>query len=151
MKIYSVADFVGTWTLVSSEFRRADGQVLFPLGTGAVGLLVYDENGYMAAQLMRPNRPFLHSGVELAVLIEVAFNGYTAYYGRYTIYPEKKLVVHEVQASLLPNWVGSRQERVYEFGENGRFLTLTTLPMGTESAKMTGVLVWERVGVKRKT
>src|SRR5882672_5916133 len=44
-------DFVGTWHLVSSEFRRADGAVTYPIGKDAVGLLIYTAEGYMAAQL----------------------------------------------------------------------------------------------------
>ena len=34
--------FVGTWKLVSSEFKSSDRQVFNPLGNDAVGILMYD-------------------------------------------------------------------------------------------------------------
>ena len=44
---------VGTWKLVSFELRSTDGQVFYPLGTDALGYLIYSEDGYMAVAIMR--------------------------------------------------------------------------------------------------
>jgi len=54
--------FVGTWQLVSSEFRRSDGTIIYPFGQDAVGNIYYDATGYIAAQLMRSDRPVFASG-----------------------------------------------------------------------------------------
>ena len=43
----------------------------------------------------------------------------------------------------LPNWVGDRQIRKFDFGEDGR-LQLSTLPIKGSRADLTVVLLWER-------
>jgi hypothetical protein len=43
--------FVGTWRLVSLEARSDDGRVDYPLGRDALGVITYDAQGHMAAQL----------------------------------------------------------------------------------------------------
>ncbi len=140
--------FVGTWHLLSSEFRLADGRVHYPLGHDATGLLIYDALGNVAAQLMQVGRRNLSSGLETAerlATIQAAFDGYTAYFGTYTLHPDQSLIIHHVQASLFPNWVGTQQKRFYHFSDDGNQLTLTTPPIGSPENKAVGTLVWRRV------
>ena len=142
------AAFVGVWRLLSSEFRQADGTSVFPLGERPQGQIYYDAHGHMAAQLMRPDRPRLCSGdtSDTAVAdLRAAFDGYTAYFGTYTLDPDAGQVTHHVEGSLLPNWIGKELVRFYEFSANGRILTLATPPMGPEDARVIGQLVWERL------
>ncbi|MBP7998057.1 MAG: lipocalin-like domain-containing protein [Chloroflexi bacterium] len=35
--------------------------------------------------------------------------------GRYTIQPEQGIIVPHIQASLNPNWVGTDQQRYFQF------------------------------------
>ncbi|MCB8984035.1 MAG: lipocalin-like domain-containing protein [Ardenticatenaceae bacterium] len=140
--------FVGVWRLLSSEFEQSDGRSVFPLGDEPQGQIYYDAHGYMAAQLMRPDRPRLHAGAmsDTAVAhLKAAFDGYTAYFGTYTIDAEARQITHRVQGSLLPNWVGKELIRFYEFSSDGRLLILTTPPMGPADAPVVGKLVWERL------
>ena len=142
------AAFVGVWKLLSSEFKQGDGASIFPLGDAPLGQIYYDAQGYMAAQLMRPDRPRLRSGdvSDTAVAhLKAAFDGYTAYFGTYTIDEAAARVIHHVHGSLLPNWVGKDLVRFYEFSGDGRILTLTTPPMGPAEAPVVGQLVWERL------
>ncbi|MFC1857900.1 lipocalin-like domain-containing protein, partial [Thermodesulfobacteriota bacterium] len=137
--------FVGTWSLASSEFRLSDGQVVYPLGEEATGILSYDAEGYMSAQLMRSERPVFASDNPLGGApkeIKAAFEGYVAYFGTYEIKEEKKTVIHHVAGSWFPNWVGSDQIRYFEF--SGNRLTLTTPPISFGDLTLTGLLVWER-------
>ena len=67
-----------------------------------------------------------------------AYQGYLAYYGTYTIDESRGVVVHKVEASLYPNYVGSDQVRRYTF--SGARLTLE---VETELGR--GKLVWERL------
>jgi len=141
--------FVGVWKLLSSEFQQGDGTSVFPLGANPQGQIYYDVHGYMAAQLMRVDRPRLRSGdmSDTAVAhLKEAFDGYTAYFGTYTIDEAASQITHHVQGSLLPNWIGQKLIRFYEFSADGRILTLTTPPMGPENARVVGQLVWERLG-----
>ena len=141
------AQFIGTWKLVSSEFRLSDGRVIYPLGSSAVGMLMYDASGHMSAQLMRPDRPAFASGDQAGgtpTEIRSAFEGFTAYFGTYEVNEGKASVIHHVEGSLFPNWVGGDQVRFYEFSPNR--LTLSTPPIPMGSQHVTGLLIWERIG-----
>jgi hypothetical protein len=48
--------FVGTWKLVSWEVRQPDGTVHYLYGKDVVGYLIYTADGYMAAEIMDPDR-----------------------------------------------------------------------------------------------
>ena len=137
--------FIGSWKLVSSEFRTSDGDVSYPLGKDAVGLIMYDNKGYVSAQIMRPDRPNFASSDHLKgtpAEMKSAFEGYVAYYGTYEVDEKKRTIAHHLQASLFPNWVGTIHERFYEFFSNR--LTLTTPPMPMGGKEVVGLLIWER-------
>jgi hypothetical protein len=69
-----------------------------------------------------------------------AFETYVAYSGRYETQPEK--VIHRVEASLFPNWVGANQERFYTL--SGNRLVLSTPSMTVNGVEMTIAVFWER-------
>ena len=48
--------FLGTWQLIAWENTEADGTVTYPYGQQPVGFLIYTHDGYMAAEIMYPNR-----------------------------------------------------------------------------------------------
>ena len=139
--------FIGSWKLVSSEFRRPDGEATYPMGRDAVGIIMYDASGHMSTQIMQPNRPTFASGDHLRGTpeeIKSAFSGYIAYYGTYEVNEEEGTVTHHVQGSLFPNWVGTALRRFFEFSGNRLILRTSPMPMGGE--QITGVLTWERTG-----
>ncbi len=137
-------EFVGAWKLISLERRTAAGEVIYPMGQNPVGRLTYDALGRMSVQIMRPDRP-KPQGVTpaswSAAEKAAAFDGFIAYYGTFTVSETERAVIHHVEASLYPHWVGSDQRRLYEF--SGSQLILRALNgsggPGTESR-----LVWER-------
>jgi hypothetical protein len=140
--------FIGTWQLVTSEFRAADGEVTYPLGEKAVGILIYDSGGRMAAQLMRRDRPKFASGDMRGGSsgeIKMAAEGYVAYFVTYHVDDKNGKVVHHVEASLFPNWLGQDQVRLFEFSADADVLTLRTLPILSGGHEITGVLVWKRL------
>ena len=137
--------FAGTWKLVSSEFRQADGEVTYPLGRDAVGVIMYDVNGHVSVQIMRSNRPQFASGDQLngtPAEIRSAFEGFVAYYGAYAVDEEQGTVTHHLKGSVFPNWVGADHTRFYEFSDSR--LTLSTPPLLFGGQEVTGVLIWER-------
>lgn len=137
--------FIGVWKLVSFEFRLADGIIIHPMGSGVVGALMYDPSGYMALQLMEPDRPKFESGDWLRGTdeeIKAAFEGCMAYYGTFEIDEPKGMIIHHVQGSTFPNWVGVDREQYYEFSHDR--LTLTTLPMSLAGEQAVGVLIFQR-------
>jgi hypothetical protein len=137
--------FIGTWTLVSTEHRHSDGQLTYPLGREPVGIIMYDAKGYISVQLMHPDRPAFASGdMDNGTPTEIksAFEGFVAYFGTYEVNEEKGTVTHHVEGSLFPNWVGSAQRRFFEF--SGNRLTLSTPPILIGGEQITVTLVWER-------
>jgi hypothetical protein len=143
-----IDQLVGTWKLVPSEFKYnySDGQVVYPFGTDAIGLLMYTSNNYMSAQLMRPDRPSLASGnvnKGTPEEIKAAFQGYIAYFGTYEVNVEQGIVIHHVEGSYFPNWVGQDLTRLFHLA--GNRLTLTTAPIQSGNRQMTARLIWERI------
>ena len=64
-----------------------------------------------------------------------------AYAGRYSFHHDG--VIHPVELSLFPNWVGSDQERLVELA--GDRLTLSASPLLLAGKRQVPRLVWERV------
>ena len=136
--------FVGTWRLISCENRDSDGQVSYPFGKDALGFLIYTDDGYMSATLMRANRPHFVVGDVLGGTQEeqaMATQTYLAYCSKYEIQDNK--VIHHVEASLFPNWVGIDQARFFEFKEGK--LVLSTPPLLLSGKQQTSYLIWEHV------
>jgi len=139
--------FAGAWRLVTFEFRKADGTVVYPFGEKAQGSIIYTESGRYSAQLMRSDRPRLASGDQLkgsAEEFEANFKGCISYFGSYELDAANSLIFHEVEGSLFPNMEGTRQERRFKLA--GNRLQLTTPPIKLDGARAVGVLEWERIG-----
>ena len=137
--------FVGTWKLASFESQRSSGEVTYPMGKDAVGMIMYDANGHMSVQVMRPDRPVFASSDRIKgtpAEIVPAFEGFIAYYGTYEVNEEEGIVTHHVEGSLFPNWVGIAHRRFFEF--SGNRLTLSTPPIPLGGEQVTAVLIWER-------
>ncbi len=140
-----MAKLAGSWKLISFHSKDSSGQTAYPFGKAAQGRLIYEPDGRMAVQLMDPNRPGFTSGdpvVASEAEVRAAFDGYTAYYGTYSVNPDEQTIVHHIEAALLPNWVGTEQRRHFELA--GKYLTLKgTLLLGGVQGDV--VLVWERL------
>jgi hypothetical protein len=160
---------VGTWRLLSWENRTLDGEVSHPLGGDASGYIAYTEDGYVfvaimgaarrpCASLNRPrnSRPAQRgesparagvSGVTRSTQTTGdlekagAAETYVSYCGRYEFHGDT--VLHHVELSLFPNWLGVTQERLVKI--SGDQLTLSTLPLLLQGRQQTAHLLWERV------
>ena len=133
---------VGTWRLELWETRTADGDVRHPLGRDAVGYLTYTPDGYVFVAMMRAGRPPYETsdllGGTTAERAEAAA-GYVTYCGRYALRDGR--VIHRIELSLFPNWVGLDQVRFAEL--DGDTLTITTAPIAIRGTT-TNRLVWRR-------
>ena len=136
---------IGSWRLMSWENRSIDGQkISYPLGRDAVGYIMYNQDGYMSVSIMRPNRTKFAAGDLLGGSVEEkaqAAETYVSYCGRYEFRGDT--VIHHVELSSFPNWVGVDQERLVEL--NGNRLTLSTRPILLGGMNQTAHLIWERV------
>ena len=124
--------FLGTWVLDRIETRAESGDwtpAKTRFGSHPIGTLTYDPAGNMAVQIMRRDRPPLSSpglaegqsvsqeALALAPAEEkaVAFDGYTAYFGKYSVRETEGVVIHQRIGHLVPNQATLSVERRFEF------------------------------------
>lgn len=143
----NAASIAGAWRLVTFEFRKEDGNIIYPFGEQARGSIIYTESGRYSAQLMRIDRLKFSSGDQMkgtAKEIEANYKGCISYFGTYEIKPQDSLIIHHVEGSIFPNMEGRDQERFFELSENR--LQLRTPSIKLDGEKAVGVLLWERIG-----
>jgi hypothetical protein len=134
---------VGTWRLVSFEMRDEDGRVTHPLGGDAVGFITYTPDGHMAVQFGRADRARLAVGDWASATpaeIATAARDYFAYCGTYELRDGE--VVHRVELSLMPNWIGRELVRLVTF--DGEQVSLSTPPTQVGGRQQIATLAWER-------
>ncbi|GGG91530.1 lipocalin-like domain-containing protein [Silvibacterium dinghuense] len=142
--IATAKDFIGTWRLIDYAFIHDDGIVEKPWGTDLRGYLIYTAEGYMSGNLGPARRK---RGVIERISPDPTTDrprrnrNYIAYTGRFTV--EGSKVIHHVEASLFPHWVGRPEVREYRF--EGDRLTLRTEPLRAGRHTMVAQLLWERV------
>jgi hypothetical protein len=143
--------FVGVWKLVTCESKnKTSGEVRYPFGRNPVGRITYDQAGRMSALLMNPGRrPVGGSPTRgsTAIVAEASceeiremVTGFTAYLGTFEIDESARTVIHHVQASLIPSWVGKDLRRTYEFTGASQLVLTAASDLGTTR------LVWQRDG-----
>jgi hypothetical protein len=141
------ARLVGSWRLVSIATVRPNGQEVTDwAGPKPSGLLMYQPNGYMSAQIrLDPPASWSHKSVDDATVEERAnaFDRYYGYFGRYDVDESKGVVHHYVESSLEPPEVGVTYERHLRI--EGDTLFLTTEPFAFKGEQRYNKLVWERV------
>jgi hypothetical protein len=101
-----VDQFIGTWHLIKWTAKQAEGDVFYPFGENAVGQIVYDAHGYMMVEIMKKERKLFASDDLLQGSVEgilVAYNGFVAYCGTYSLDMVAKKVIHHVHISSFPN------------------------------------------------
>ncbi len=103
----------------------------------------------MFVAIMGSNRPKFAADDLLSATVEEearAEESYVSYCGRYGFDGDK--VIHHVELSLFPNWIGADQERLVDLG--GSRLTLSTRPLLLRGTQQTAHLIWERVSTQER-
>lgn len=138
--------FVGTWRLFSAEARRADGKVMRVYGENPRGFIIYDAAGNMSVNFMQSDRPpfaIADKARSTSEEAKSAIETYEAYFGTYEVDEARGIITHHVEGSLLPNWTGSDQLRLYEFSDDS--LVLSTAEIPYSGTTIVGRLAWKRV------
>lgn len=87
----------GAWRLVRIESVGPKGELYDPwFGGGALGQIIYDRSGQMAAQLLR--NPPAKNGSDS----KDAYDGYYAYFGTFEVDEATGIVTHHIVSSLRP-------------------------------------------------
>jgi hypothetical protein len=138
---------IGTWSLLSFELIDGTGEIYHPYGRAPVGCITYGRDGFMSVVIMAAGRRSFTAnafggiagtpGEKLA-----AFDTYLSYCGRYEIIGDR--VVHRIEASLFPNWVGTTLERRATL--DGDKLQLSADPSALEGRPRFLKITWRREG-----
>lgn len=133
---------LGGWELVS--WTITVGQTIsHPFGKQPNGRILYTGDGQMSATIARSDRrPLSHPVPAKAPDAEklAAFDSYFSYGGSFEI--EGDEVVHRVELSLNPNFVGTEQRRRMTFDRE--FLTLSADEATTKGLKHHAIR-WKKV------
>ena len=133
----------GRWRLLSWPARTAAGDVTYPFGERAQGSVVYTPGGWMSGTLAYGDRADLVTGDVVGGSEEeraAAFSTYLSYCGTYEV--EGDVVVHHIEMSLFPNWVGGEQRRQFELSDGK--LVLRTPPLEIGGDVIVNELRWIR-------
>lgn len=136
--------FLGTWQLLSCEYKDNEGQAIYPYGQDAIGYLTYTEDDYMFASIMKANRPQFKTEDISKVSTEekiMALQTYLSYCGQYEIQANE--VCHHIKASMFPNWMGTTQKRFFEFEQEDRLL-LKSSPFSMHGKQRVAYMVWAK-------
>jgi hypothetical protein len=128
----SAERLVGTWRLADWARVDADGKRTPPL-PGATGLITYTADGFMFATLTGPDRaPFAGTDPMGGTAEEAhrAMSSGLSYCGRWRMDGDR--LVHNVELSMFPNWVGAEMTRTCRF-EGDR--AIVTTPPITDNGK----------------
>ena len=138
---------IGAWKLVSYQEIPVDGSEPFePLGHEPKGIIMYTPDGYMSAQLSKPDRPNFASGDWFAGTPEEyreEGTSYIAYSGPFHVDKETQTLTHSMFVSLFPDWTGQTQPRRVKV--DGDILHLGTVaPIQSSGQTVNSVLTWRR-------
>jgi hypothetical protein len=106
-----------------------------------MGVIMYTPDGYMSAQLMRPNPSHFASGDWFKATFEEygrVASTYFAYAGPFQL----------VLVSLFPNWIGQKQQRLAKVeGDSLQLSTASPIQSGGQSVN--AYLQWRRAHWRR--
>jgi len=137
---------VGLWKLVSYIVRLSDGTENYPLGKDAVGFIYYGCDGFVSGIMMERSRPHFETGNRLGARADEklrAWDSAITYMGTYDFNGDH--VVHQIKASVFPDWTGDNQLRHRTVKDNGD-VELTAC-IEERGVRRDAIATWRRIPV----
>ncbi|MCP6760331.1 MAG: lipocalin-like domain-containing protein [Fischerella sp. CENA71] len=155
------SNFIGVWKLSSWKTESSDGEIIYPYGKNPIGYLTYTQDGYMSVNIMKNNclplgisseelvkarklllKPCLllrdgRKSIKAIIRYFKASINYISYSGKYEIQGDK--IIHHVEVSLIPDWIGKDLERTFEITSQKLLLTTPSLDGASQ------YLEWKRI------
>jgi hypothetical protein len=139
-------ELIGTWTLISVVNIYPDSSRVYPYGEDPQGLLMFDEKGNYAIQILKAGRPIIESGDKNKCTPEESnalVQGSNSHFGKYKVNEEKKTISFIIQHAFYPNWEGTEQERFYTYtGSEIKYVVTHTTQGGQ---KVIAEVAWRRM------
>lgn len=142
----SQRDLVGIWALVSVDNIYPDSTRVHPYGEGPKGLLVFDEQGRYAIQILKAVRPKVVSGdknkctpEEYVALVQ----GSNAHFGQYTVDQAANTITFHIEHASFPNWEGTQQQRSCTY--TGRELKYVVTQTTQGGVSVVAEVAWRRL------
>jgi hypothetical protein len=134
---------IGTWKLISmTQKNLSTGTESDDYGPNPIGYLNYAVNNRMMVIIARNDRKKPTGKIATNNEAALLFKTMTSYAGTYHVNGSK--IIHHIDVSWNPSWVGTNQIRFYKL--EGRHLVLTMAPFfDPMHEKITVRLVWEKV------
>lgn len=139
-------NLVGSWILVECDNILPDGTRVHLYGDDPQGLLIFQQDGRYAMNIVRRDRPKFATGDTAKGTPDeyrAAVLGYNAHYGRYKFDPEAKTVEFVIERATFPNWEG-RPPRPNPFELKGDTLSYRVSAPTTGGPGVVGEVIWRR-------
>ena len=107
---------IGTWTYVSVDLVRANGEREPLFGPGPKGQASFDAHGRYILMTARAGQPKFISTNRMEGTAEenkAAVQGSIAHFGSYTVDEARKTISFHIETSTFPNWNGTDQKRPF--------------------------------------
>jgi hypothetical protein len=143
-----VQQFIGTWRMTEFKAVTGTGQVVYPFGTDARGLLTYTDEGRMWGVIWKSNRqPFAVNDQQRGTPEEytAAVQSYIQYFGTFDVDQDAGVINHRLEQSIFPNWNGTTQTRFFTFSDHFNRLVLSTPPIPFGGTTIVGTVSWVRL------
>lgn len=144
MNTLTESDLLGAWLLREWRIDYPDGRASTqPFGADPVGVLVYAPQGWMSATMSWRQRTPLSAGSALKAddrSRALAFQQYLTYSGRWRL--EGRRIAHDVEMSLNPTLIGTRQWREAELRDG--LLVLGAAEALAGGATRQHSIIWHR-------
>jgi len=138
-------EFIGSWSLISINNIYQDGTKVQPYGKNPEGLLIFDEDGNYAIQILKENRPLIVSGNKNTSTPEenaAIVKGFNAHYGKYSVDARNKIITFEILHASFPNWENKVQKRTYSYSNDMiKYIVKNTTQGG---ASVVAEVVWKK-------
>ncbi|CAM3740560.1 lipocalin-like domain-containing protein [Flavobacterium chungbukense] len=132
---------IGSWILVELiEVPLDGGEITYPMGIKPKGIIIYNNDGYMSAQIMKTDSENSDAKDN---------ESYLAYSGPFKTDDEKQIVSHTMYVSLLESWRNQTQNRIVLFKDNLLHLE-TEEPFISNSRLVIHKLTWKRIEKSNK-
>jgi hypothetical protein len=143
--ILRTTDLVGTWRLATWVGAADDGSIKEPFGSAPLGYVMYTVDGHMITTISQPDRAATGGDVPSGATepSSAAASTFMAYSGPFRVDGDD--VVHTLELSLLPDWIGTDQRRHVDLSDDGQTLILSTDPMVAGNQHLSHRLTWHRV------